>query len=82
MTDLIPNFIFGVVIIGVPCYIFYRLGMDNGIKRGVRRQVLRTLMKNRVIDEATPEKYKQTTAASWSIKGSGSKLQMRTEPHL
>lgn len=82
MTELIPNFIFGIIIIGIPCYIFYRLGMDTGVEKGVRRQVLRTLMKNRVIDETTPKKRQQTTSASWSIKGNGSKLQMRTEPHL
>nr|CAA6825798.1 MAG: Unknown protein [uncultured Thiotrichaceae bacterium] len=41
MLDLAINFIIGLTLIGVPSYFFYRIGVDTGIKRGLRLQVLR-----------------------------------------
>ncbi len=44
MLDLFIYFLIGVVVISIPCYAFYKVGISAGIERGVRRQVLRELM--------------------------------------
>ena len=55
MLDMAINFILGLVIIGIPSYAFYRLGIDAGIERGVRRQLLRELTLSGIIEMAEPE---------------------------
>lgn len=50
--DTFVYFLFGLVIIGLPAFVFYRIGMDIGITKGVRKQLLRELMSNGVIEEA------------------------------
>ncbi len=49
--DTIIYFLFGLVIIGLPAFVFYRIGMDIGVTRGVRKQLLRELMANGIIEE-------------------------------
>ncbi|HPE60003.1 MAG TPA: hypothetical protein PLB10_06670 [Thiolinea sp.] len=51
MLDLVINFIFGLAIVGIPSYVFYRLGVDAGIQRGVRRQLLRELTMCGIIEK-------------------------------
>lgn len=50
--DTFVYFLFGLVIIGLPAFVFYRIGMDIGVTKGIRRQLLRDLMNNGVIEEA------------------------------
>lgn len=50
--DTFVYFLFGLVIIGLPAFVFYRIGMDIGITKGIRKQLLRELMSNGVIEEA------------------------------
>lgn len=50
--DTVIYFLFGLVIIGLPAFVFYRIGMDVGVTKGVRKQLLRELMANGVIEEA------------------------------
>jgi RsiW-degrading membrane proteinase PrsW (M82 family) len=50
--DIILYFLLGVMIIGIPAYIFYRIGLDVGVTKGVRRQLLRELMANGILEEA------------------------------
>ncbi len=52
MLELIINFVIGLTIIGIPSYIFYKLGMDAGIERGEKRQILRDLMLHGIIEKA------------------------------
>ena len=54
MLDIIVNFFLALVIIGVPSYVFYRVGMDAGIQRGVRRQLIRELTLSGIIERAEP----------------------------
>jgi len=41
MLNLAINFFIGLALIGIPSYIFYRVGIQAGIQRGLRLQVLR-----------------------------------------
>ncbi len=50
--DSILYFLLGVAIIGVPAFIFYRIGMEIGVTKGVRKQLLRELMANGILEEA------------------------------
>lgn len=50
MWDLAINFIIGLVVIGIPSYVFYRVGIDMGIERGVRRQLLRELTLSGIVE--------------------------------
>lgn len=52
MLELIINFVIGLTIIGIPSYVFYKVGMDAGIERGKKRQVLRDLMTYGIIEKA------------------------------
>jgi len=54
MWDGVLNFLLGLVLIGIPSYVFYRLGLDAGIQRGVRRQLLRELTLSGIIEVARP----------------------------
>jgi hypothetical protein len=50
--DTIVNFMLGVAIIGLPAFVFYRLGMDVGVNKGIRKQLVRELMANGILEEA------------------------------
>lgn len=50
--DTMINFLLGLAIIGVPAFVFYRLGMQVGIDKGVRYQLMRELMANGILEEA------------------------------
>lgn len=52
MLELIINFAIGLTIVSIPSYIFYKLGIDTGIERGERRQILKDLMLNGIIEKA------------------------------
>lgn len=54
MWDSVFNFLLGLVLIGIPSYVFYRLGIDAGIQRGVRRQLLKELTLSGIIEVARP----------------------------
>ncbi len=56
MWDTILNFLLGLILIGIPCYVFYRVGIDAGIQRGVRRQLLRELTLSGIIEVARPNR--------------------------
>ncbi len=51
-TEVIMYFMIGLVIIGIPSFLFYRIGMDIGINKGIRKQLVRELMANGVLEEA------------------------------
>lgn len=50
--DTVLYFLLGLAIIGLPAYVFYRLGMDVGITKGVRRQLVRELMASGILEDA------------------------------
>ena len=50
--DTMINFLLGLAIIGVPAFVFYRLGLQVGVDKGVRRQLVRELMANGILEEA------------------------------
>lgn len=52
MLDTFLYFLLGLGIIGVPAFIFYRLGMDIGVNKGIRKQLVRELMANGILEEA------------------------------
>ena len=52
MLELIINFIIGLTVVGIPSYVFYKIGMDNGIERGEKRKVLKDLMVHGIIEKA------------------------------
>ncbi len=58
MLDMVINFFLGLVIIAIPSYAFYRLGVDTGIQKGVRRQILKELTLSGII-EVTDPKYRK-----------------------
>lgn len=43
MLDILINFLIALLIIGIPSYVFYRVGKYTGIQHGMRRQLLRDL---------------------------------------
>ncbi|OQX13488.1 MAG: hypothetical protein BWK73_11940 [Thiothrix lacustris] len=51
-TEVIMYFMIGLVIIGIPSFLFYRIGLDIGVNKGIRRQLIRELMANGVLEEA------------------------------
>jgi hypothetical protein len=51
-TEIAMYFMIGLVIIGIPSFLFYRIGMDIGVNKGIRRQLVRELMANGVLEEA------------------------------
>lgn len=50
MLELTINFFIGLALIGVPSYLFYRIGIDAGIKRGIRLQIFRGWKSGGAID--------------------------------
>ena len=54
MLDLAINFIIGLAIVGIPSYAFYKIGVDAGIQRGIRRQILRELTLSGIVERAEP----------------------------
>ena len=50
--DSLLYFLLGVLLVGVPAFVFYRIGMDIGVNKGVRKQLLRELMANGILGEA------------------------------
>lgn len=54
MLDLAINFIIGLAIVGIPSYAFYKIGVDAGIQRGIRRQILRELTLSGIVERADP----------------------------
>lgn len=51
-TETIMYFLIGLAIIGIPAFVFYRIGMDIGVSKGIRRQLVRELMANGILEEA------------------------------
>lgn len=61
MWDMAIDFIIGLVVIGIPSYVFYRVGIDAGIERGVRRQLLRELTLSGIVEMAESKpRHRQT----------------------
>ena len=52
MLELIINFAIGLPIVGIPSYVLYKLGMETGIERGEKRQILKDLMVHGIIEKA------------------------------
>lgn len=52
MLEIIFQFMLILVIVSIPCYVFYKIGVDAGIQRGIRRQILRELMLCGVIEKS------------------------------
>ncbi len=50
--DSLFYFFMGLAFIGIPAFIFYRIGIDIGIHKGIRKQLLRELMANGILEEA------------------------------
>ena len=61
MLELIINFAIGLTVVGIPSYVFYKLGMDTGIERGEKRQILKDLMLHGVIERAERKEKSGTT---------------------
>ena len=62
MLDMFLYFLMGLAIVGIPAFVFYRIGLDIGIHKGVRKQLIRELMANGVLEEAdmtirSPRRY-------------------------
>lgn len=51
-SEIIMYFLLGIAIIGIPAFVFYRIGMDVGVTKGVRKQLVRELMANGILEEA------------------------------
>lgn len=51
-SEIFMYFLMGIAIIGLPSFIFYRIGMDVGVNKGIRKQLLRELMANGILEEA------------------------------
>lgn len=51
-TETIMYFLVGLAIIGIPAFIFYRIGMDIGVTKGIRKQLIREMMANGILEEA------------------------------
>ncbi|WML91755.1 hypothetical protein [Thiothrix lacustris] len=50
-TEIVMYFMAGLVIIGIPSFLFYRIGLDIGVNKGIRRQLVRELMANGILEE-------------------------------
>ena len=51
MMEVILYFAIGLGLIGVPSFVFYRLGIDIGVTKGVRKQLIRELMHSGILEE-------------------------------
>ena len=51
-TEIVMYFMAGIAIIGIPSFLFYRIGMDIGVSKGIKRQLIRELMANGILEEA------------------------------
>ncbi|WP_020558051.1 hypothetical protein [Thiofilum flexile] len=49
MGDL-TYYLIGLIVIALPCLIFYRVGVDVGMQRGIKRQMMRQLISRGIID--------------------------------
>ncbi len=49
--DSVLYFLLGLGIIGLPAYVFYRIGMDIGVSKGIRRQLVRELMASGILED-------------------------------
>ena len=56
MLELFINFAIGLAIVGIPSYAFYKIGVDAGIQRGIRRQILRELTLSGIVESTEPRK--------------------------
>ena len=52
MMEVILYFAIGLGLIGIPSFVFYRLGIDIGVTKGVRKQLIRELMHSGILEEA------------------------------
>ena len=52
MMEVILYFAIGLGLIGIPSFVFYRLGIDIGVTKGVRKQLIRKLMHSGILEEA------------------------------
>ena len=68
MLELIINFAIGLTVVGIPSYVFYKLGMDTGIERGEKRQILKDLMLHGVIERAERKEKSGATLFSRLMK--------------
>lgn len=59
MLETVFQFMLILVIVSIPCYAFYKLGIDAGIQRGIRRQILRELMLCGVIEKSGSDQRHQ-----------------------
>ena len=50
-TEIVMYFMAGLAIIGIPSFLFYRIGLDIGVNKGIRRQLVRELMANGILEE-------------------------------
>lgn len=57
--DTIINFLLGLAIIGIPSFVFYRLGVQIGVDKGVRRQLMRELMANGILEECSGQRSRR-----------------------
>ncbi|EIJ33558.1 hypothetical protein [Thiothrix nivea] len=51
-TEVFMYFLVGLAIIGIPAFVFYRIGMDIGVTKGVRKQLIKELMANGILEDA------------------------------
>ena len=52
MMEVILYFAIGLGLIVFPSFVFYRLGIDIGVTKGVRKQLIRELMHSGILEEA------------------------------
>ena len=52
MLDIFVNFATGIAIVGIPSLVFYKIGVDAGIQRGIKRQILKELVLSGIIEKA------------------------------
>lgn len=54
MWDIAINFLIGLALISAPSYFFYRIGVNAGIRRGVRQQIFREWHAAGALEKAEP----------------------------
>ena len=50
MGDIL-YFTMALILVGLPCVIFYRVGLDVGVQRGIKKQMVRQLMARGIIEK-------------------------------
>lgn len=53
--ETIKYFLIALAIIGVPAMLFYRIGMEIGVSKGIRKQMIRELMASGILEETDME---------------------------